>query len=281
MRWQRSLPYATMKCMKLIRRTFLFSGFFGLALLLSGCYTVPETGRRSLSVLPLSAEIALGRDAFNQIRQSEKVSEHPEYTARLQRVGDRIARVAESDLPGANWEFVLFENEELNAFALPGGKIGFYTGMMELADSDELVAVVMGHEIAHVTARHGNERISQALALLAVGVGVQAAVSDRSEETQLAVMLAYGAGTTLGLVLPHSRRNESEADEIGLYYMARAGYDPRYAPKFWERMEEKAKGGSMPEFLSTHPSHGRRIRDLQAAMPRAMRYYEQAVQANP
>lgn len=266
--------------MKSLSRIFGLSGFLFIAVLLSGCYTVPETGRRSFTMLPLGTEIALGQQAFEEIRRSEKISENAEYNARLQRVGDRIAKVATPDLPSADWEFIVFENEAINAFALPGGKIGFFTGMMELADSDELVAVVMGHEVAHVTARHGNQRVSQALALMAVGIGVQAAVSDRSQETQLAVMIAYGAGTTLGLVLPHSRRNESEADEIGLYYMARAGYDPRYAPRFWQKMEAEAKGGSIPEFLSTHPSHGRRIRDLEQAMPRALQYYHRATQAN-
>ncbi|MCC5789429.1 MAG: M48 family metallopeptidase [Opitutales bacterium] len=251
-------------------------GFFLLAVLISGCHTVPETGRRAFTILSVQEEITLGSEAFAEIKKAENISSDQEKNAMLQRVGERIARVAEVDMPQAEWEFVLFENDAVNAFALPGGRIGFYTGMWKVAENEEDIAVIMGHEIAHVTARHGAERLSQSLAIMAVGIGVQQAVRDRSKETQMAVMLAYGAGTTLGLQLPHSRRNESEADEIGLYYMARAGYDPRVAPTFWEKMEAHAGGGSPPEFLSTHPSHGRRVQDLERAMPRALDYYRAA-----
>ncbi|MCH8475855.1 MAG: M48 family metallopeptidase [Opitutales bacterium] len=251
--------------------------FFLLAIVLSGCHTVPETGRRAFTLLSVQDEITLGAEAFAEIKEAEKISTDEEKNAMLQRVGERIARVAEVDMPQAEWEFVLFENDMVNAFALPGGRIGFYTGMWKVADDEDDIAVIMGHEIAHVTARHGAERLSQSLAIMAVGIGVQQAVRNRSEETQMAVMLAYGAGATLGLQLPHSRRNESEADEIGLYYMARAGYDPRVAPRFWEKMEAHASGGSPPEFLSTHPSHGRRVQDLERAMPRALEYYRAAV----
>lgn len=250
--------------------------FVLLSFFVFGCHTVPETGRRAFVLLSVQEEMMLGADAFEEIKSSEKISTDAEKNAMLQRTGERIARVAEVDMPQAEWEFVLFENDAVNAFALPGGRIGFFTGMWKVADSEEDIAVVMGHEIAHVTARHGAERLSQSLAIMAVGIGVQQAVRNRSEETQMAVLLAYGAGTTLGLQLPHSRRNESEADEIGLYYMARAGYDPRVAPRFWEKMEAHAGGGAPPEWLSTHPSHGRRVEDLNRAMPRALEYYRQA-----
>ena len=187
-----------------------------LTVFITGCYTVPETGRRGFSLLSVSEEISLGANAFEEIKEMEEISTNEEKNAMMQRTGERIARVAEVDMPQAEWEFVLFENDAVNAFALPGGRIGFYTGMWKVAEDEDDIAVIMGHEIAHVTARHGAERLSQSLAIMAVGIGVQQAVRDRSEETQLAVMLAYGAGTTLGLQLPHSRRNESEADEIGL-----------------------------------------------------------------
>ena len=262
--------------MKVLQKIPRLLPLFLLLSFMTGCFTVPETGRRGFSVVPVSQEVAMGENAFAQIKKQETISPNREQTEMLQRVGDRIARVAESDMPEAVWEFVLFENDAVNAFALPGGRIGFYTGMLEIADTEEYVAVVMGHEIAHVTARHGAERLSQALAIMAVGIGVQQAVKDRSEEVQLAVLLAYGAGTTLGVALPHSRRNEREADEIGLYYMARAGYDPRAAPRFWERMEAQAGGGSIPEFLSTHPSHGSRVQNLERAMSRALEYYRES-----
>lgn len=259
--------------------TFRVLGAAGLAalLFLSGCYTVPETGRRSLILTPLSQEASLGADAFEQIKGQETISTDPEATARVERVGRRIAEQAEDDLPDLEWEFVLFDNEQINAFALPGGKVGVYTGLLKVADTDDRLAAVIGHEIAHVTARHGAERMSRALALTAVGVGVGFAARD--SEYQEAIMIAYGLGSTLGVELPYSRRAESEADEVGLLYAARAGYDPREAVTFWQRMRAASEGRvSAPAFLSTHPTDERRIADLQAMMPEAMEEYRQAQQ---
>ncbi len=245
-------------------------------LFLSACHIVPDTGRRSLSLIPLREEIALGANSFEEIKGQETISTDREKREMVERVGRRIAAVAERDMPGLDWEFVLFEDDAVNAFALPGGKVGVYTGLFRVARTEDELAVVMGHEVAHVTARHGNERMSQYLLVSAGGIALDTALRRQEEETRQMAMMAYGAGATIGYILPFSRSAESEADEIGLYYSARAGYDPREAPRFWERMAELSQGGSPPEWLSTHPSHGTRVTDLERIMPQAMRYYEEA-----
>jgi len=257
-----------------------FPHLFGIVLLLaltffSGCYTVPETGRQSFILTSLSQEAQLGADAFSEIKGQEKISTDPEATARVERVGRRIAREAESDLPDLDWEFVLFDNDAINAFALPGGKVGVYTGLLDLTENDDQLAAVIGHEIAHVTARHGAERMSRSIALAVGGVGL--GLATRDSEYRDAFMIAYGVGSTLGVELPYSRRAETEADRVGLLYAARAGYDPRESVTFWQRMQKASEGRPQPPaLLSTHPTDDRRIRDLQEMMPAALREYEEA-----
>lgn len=245
---------------------------------LTACHTVPETGRTQLMLMPLAQEVSLGRDAFAQIKAQETISTNQEAIAMVQRVGQRIARQAADDLPEAEWEFVVFEGDDtLNAFALPGGKVGIYTGILKAGDTDDRLAAVIGHEIAHVTARHGAARMSRAMALSAVGLGIGVATRDQDTQTRQAIMVAYGLGATIGVELPYSRRAESEADEIGVMYAARAGYDPREAITFWESMRELAgRQARPPAFLSTHPTDDRRIADLQRLMPRAVEEYERA-----
>lgn len=254
----------------------VFAGLSLLLFLIAGCHVVPDTGRRSLALIPEQQEIALGESSFAEVREHETVSTDEEKRAMVERVGRRIAAEAEADMPGLEWEFVLFEDEAINAFALPGGKVGVYTGLFEVARTEDQLAVVIGHEIAHVTARHGNERMSQYLLVTAGGIALDTALSRQEEETRQMALMAYGAGATFGYILPFSRGAESEADELGLYYAARAGYDPREAPRFWERMSEAAEGSAPPEWLSTHPSHGTRVDDLERIMPRAIGYYEEA-----
>lgn len=263
--------------MKNCLRSFGYAIFTAAFLFSSGCHTVPETGRTQLMLMPLSQEVSLGTDAFEQIKAEETLSTDSEQIARLERVGRRIAEQAGEDIPEADWEFAVFEGDDtLNAFALPGGKIGFYTGMMDVAETDDMLAAVMGHEVAHVTARHGAARMSRAMALSAGALAVGVAARDQDTETQQAIMIAYGLGATLGVELPYSRRTELEADEIGLLYAARAGYDPRAAVTFWERMQEAASDrASPPALLSTHPTDERRIRDLQEMMPKALEEYRQ------
>ena len=254
-------------------------------LALAGCYTNPVTGRKSLVLLSPGEELTLGAQSFQQIREKEKVSADSGYNARVARVGQRIAQAVGNELPDAKWEFVVFDSKELNAFALPGGKVGVYTGLLQLAESDAELATVMGHEIGHVIARHGAERMSEAMVISGVGALGSAAVEAKTQDpkTRQLFELAYGAGATLGRVLPHSRSNESEADRMGAVYAARAGYDPRAAISFWQKMmaqkqaADKAGGGEskVGALFSTHPADQKRIADLQALMPSVLPVYEQ------
>lgn len=251
-------------------------------LLLSGCYTNPVTGRHSLVLISQGEEVKLGAQSFQQIRQREKEAADAGANARVQRVGQRIAAVVGDALPGARWEFVVFDAKELNAFALPGGKVGVYTGLLQLAESDAELATVMGHEIGHVIARHGAERMSEAIVIAGIGIAGAAAVEANSQDPRMRDLftLAYGGGTTLLRVLPHSRANETEADRMGMLYAARAGYDPRGAVSFWRKMAARkqaaAQGPRMPAFLSTHPADERRIADLEAFLPTVLPVWEQA-----
>lgn len=237
------------------------------------CTTVQETGRRQMILMSPSQEASLGVQAFAEIKRQEKVSTDPAVNARIQRIGKRVAAAVGRDLPNAQWEFVVFESEQVNAFALPGGKVGFYTGLIKLAESDDEIAIVMGHEVAHVTSRHGAERQSQAL-LLGVG-GVALGVGARNSENRDLYMLAYGLGGTLG-VLAYSRDHETEADVVGLRFAAKAGYDPRAAVTFWTKMAAKEGGARPPKFLSTHPPSGERIANLRRLSAELMPLYEQA-----
>ncbi len=245
---------------------------FGLV----ACYTVPETGRSAFSVIGPSDEIRMGISAFNEIKRTEKRSADKNLNAMVQRVGNRVAASANPDIANAQWEFVLFENDQPNAFALPGGKVGVYTGILKITKTDAGLATVLAHEIGHVAARHGAERMSEQLAIGAAGAGLGVALGKQSQSTQQIAMTAFGLGTTGLRVLPHSRAQESEADHIGLIYMAKAGYNPVEAISFWEcfRDYNQKKGGTPPEFLSTHPTDQRRIDDLKNRwLPEAQVYY--------
>lgn len=243
-------------------------------LALAGCYTVPETGRRSLMIVSPGEEIQMGAAAFADLRAKEKTSTDAVINARINAIGRRIAEAVGSALPGAKWEFVVFDDPKtVNAFALPGGKVGIYTGLIELADSDDEIAIVMGHEIAHVTARHGAERMSQGIVAGLLGVGVEAA--SRDSRNRDLIRAAYGIGAT-GATLAFSRANESEADYIGLRYAAKAGYNPTAAITFWRKMAKKKEGAAPVKWLSTHPPHAERIADLQRWMPEVLPLYEAA-----
>ena len=256
-----------------MRKSFCWVPGTFLLLTLAGCYTVPETGR-SAFVLPLGDEVAEGASAFAGIKAKEKLSDDPGYNERVRRVGGRIAAAVGKDLPAAKWEFVVFDDTKtVNAFALPGGKVGVYTGLLKLAETDAELAVVMGHEIAHVTARHGSERMSKGVVAAVVGVALDVA-TDKSSSHDL-LLAAYGAGAG-GAMLKFSRDNESEADYIGIRYAAKAGYDPHAALDFWRKMAKEEKGAQLPAFLRTHPTDVQRIADLQKAIPGAQPLYEAA-----
>lgn len=217
----------------------------------------------------------MGLQAFGQIKTQEKISTDPAVNARIQRIGRRIAGAVGRDLPNAQWEFVVFDAPQtLNAFALPGGKVGFYTGLINLAGgSDDEIAAVMGHEVAHVTSRHGGERQSQAM-LVGIG-GAALQIGANSSENRDLYLLAYNGVSTLG-ILKYSRDHENEADTIGLQYAARAGYDPRAAVSFWKKMAAASGSASVPKFLSTHPPTQERIENLGRLSAALMPTYEQA-----
>lgn len=245
-----------------------------LVLALAGCYTVPETGRSSLILVSPADEMQMGIAAFTDMKAKEKLSGDSAANERVTRIGRRIADAVGSALPDAKWEFVVFdEPKTVNAFALPGGKVGVYTGLLNLAGSDDEIAIVIGHEIAHVTARHGAERMSQGVVAGLIGAGVEVA-TEGSRYGEMA-RAAYGLGAK-GATLAFSRGNESEADYIGLRYAAKAGYDPRAAITFWRKMSVQKDGAQPIKWLSTHPPHAERIAELQRWMPEVLPLYERA-----
>jgi metalloendopeptidase OMA1, mitochondrial len=247
------------------------------ALLLTGCQTVTETGRSQLNLVSADEEVKLGVTAFQDTKQKTPISKDAKANDMLQRVGKRIAGVA--NLPNAQWEFVVFESPEANAWCLPGGKVGVYTGILPITRDDAGLATVIGHEVAHATAHHGAERMSQQMAAQLGGEVAGTLVSGKGQATQALVGQAYGVVSEVGVLLPFSRKQEAEADYIGLLYMARAGYDPAAAVAFWERFSEynRQHGGSQGlSFLRTHPLDEQRIQNLKAELPKAQAEYEKA-----
>jgi len=253
----------------------LHSAWLAFVLLLAACATVPETGRSQMMIVSSGEEAQLGLTEFEKLKKSVPISKDPAANAQLQRVGQRIAAVA--PLPNARWEFVLFDKPDVpNAFCLPGGKVGVYSGILPLTKDDAGLATVIGHEVAHAVARHGAERMSEAMLMQLGGQLLDAATSGRSEVSRAAIQQAYGIGGSLGVALPHSRKQELEADHLGLLYMARAGYDPRAALAFWKRFaeyEKKQGGGKRIEFLSTHPLDDKRIAQIEGLLPQAEMEY--------
>lgn len=250
-------------------------------LLLVACATVPLTGRRQLNIIPDSQMNALSFQQYDQVLAESSLSRNPKQIAMVKRVGTRIQHAVEeyfrsqgqSDkLAGYDWEFNLIESDQVNAWCMPGGKVAFYTGILPICADEAGVAVVMGHEISHAIARHGSERMSQGLLVQMGGAALATAIQNKPQQTQALYMSAFAVGAQYGALLPFSRAQESEADHLGLIFMAMAGYDPQEAPAFWQRMA--AQGGNKPpEFLSTHPSDAKRIQALQERMPEAMKYY--------
>lgn len=248
-----------------------FISLLSFVFILSGCVSTPETGRKAFIVTSESEEKQLGVQAYQEILKKEKLSNNKRWNDILQRVGSRIAKAANK--PDFKWEFKLIESPEQNAFCLPGGKVAVYTGILKPARTEAGLAAIIGHEVAHATARHGGQRMTAQmgtqLGMAAIGAAIGA---DDKNPTKRALMGALGVGSVVGVSLPFSRSNETEADEIGLIYMARAGYDPKEAPEFWKRFG--SEGGQPPEFLSTHPSHGTRSRALDSQIPKVMPAYE-------
>jgi predicted Zn-dependent protease len=243
-------------------------------LILSACATAPYTQRSQLILISASEENRLGIQAFQQVLAKEKVTRDPVLQGVVDRIGWRVATAA--NRPDFQWQFVVIDNEKTaNAFALPGGKVAVYTGIFPVSKTEGGLAAVMAHEVAHVLARHGGERLSQGLLAQMGGVAVQVGMAGSDPGVVQGVMAAYGLGANVGVLLPYSRLQESEADRIGLILMAQAGYDPREAVHLWERMAQQDRNRP-PEFFSTHPSAGTRIQDLQRSMPNALTYYRPA-----
>lgn len=249
-------------------------------LFVAGCVKAPGTARDQVIFLSEEKEIALGISAFRDVLRQARLSNNPEINELVNRVGRRIAAAA--DKPEYRWEFAVIQDDSMvNAFALPGGKVAIFTGILKHAKNEDGLATVMAHEVAHALQRHGAERMSRGILDQIAQIGILAGAASGAVNPQLAMgaMSAYGVGVTL----PHNRRQESEADFVGLKLMAKAGYDPREAVGFWERMSGCPRqmigkfcfrsNAAVPEFLSTHPSDVTRIRQIQAWIPDAMKHY--------
>jgi predicted Zn-dependent protease len=253
--------------------------FFAYQYFSSERFTNPETGRVSHVGMSPQQEATLGLQSYQQVlAQSQRVESGPELEM-VKRVASRLARATGAAGANFDWEVSLIQEDKVNAFCLPGGKIVVYTGILPVAQNEAALATVLGHEMAHATSRHGAQRVlQQNLAQIAMN-GVAGSLGDMSYDQQRTIMGALGAGTKFGVLMPFNRQDESEADHIGLIYMARAGYDPQESIRFWERMENSA-GGQPPELLSDHPSHGTRIQQLKEWMPQAMEEYNKSQHAD-
>jgi predicted Zn-dependent protease len=255
---------------------------FALLLASVACSTVPITGRRQLSLVSSAEMQSMSYSAYKQVLDTSRVLNTAD-AAMVKRVGQKIQRAVETymaqnnmsnQLAGFQWEFNLIQDPQVNAWCMPGGKVAVYTGILPLTKNETGLAVVMGHEIAHAIAKHGDERMSQGLVAQLGSAAAQVAVANRTPAAQNIFLSAFGVGAQLGL-LKYGRTQESEADHLGLIFMAMAGYDPQQSIPFWERMAaQKGGGGAPPEFLSTHPSDATRINDLKRLMPDALKYYK-------
>jgi predicted Zn-dependent protease len=257
--------------------------FITVITIVISCSKVPITGRKQLNIVPDGQMMEM---SFSQYRQF--LTEHPPLPSSdanvqmVQRVGSRISQGVDNyfrqqkqmeQIQGYKWEFNVVDDKQVNAWCMPGGKVVVYTGLLPITQNETALAVVMGHEIAHAVAKHGNERMSQGLAAQGFGIALDVALSQKPQETRNLFLQSFNVGATLGL-LKYSRTQESEADKLGLVFMAMAGYNPTEAIAFWQRMAAQSKGGGELEILRTHPSDETRIRDIKAYMPQAMKYYK-------
>ena len=253
--------------------------FFAYQYFSSEKFVNPETGRKSHVAMSTREEALLGLQSYQQVlAQSESIDSGPELDM-IKRVASRLARATGKAGADFDWQVSLIRSSEVNAFCLPGGKIVVYTGILPITQNESALGTVLGHEMAHATSRHGSQRVLEQNLTQTALTGVAVSLSDMDYDKQRAVMGALGAGTQFGVLMPFSRKHESEADEIGLLYMARAGYNPWESIRFWQRMEN-AGGAQPPEFLSSHPSHGTRIQQLEAEMPKALEEYNRSPHAD-
>ena len=244
------------------------------AFLLIGCESVPFTGRSQLMLTSPSEEAQLGEQAWKQVLSQNRVSGNSTYNIALKRVGANLAKAANK--PDYKWEFLVFENTEPNAFCLPGGKVGVYSGLFQYTANDAELSAVVGHEIGHAIARHGGERMSQSAVQEIGAQAVATTLNGKSAGTVQAAMVAYSAGTNLGVMLPYSRTHEYEADKLGMVYMSKAGYNPNAAITFWQKFGQLSQTGAIGEFFSTHPMSVKRIEEMKAYLPKALDMYRTA-----
>ena len=252
--------------------------------LAAACATVPITGRRQMSLIPADTILSMSYQQYDAFLAEHEPVRDTEEAALVRKVGRDIADAVETymrqngmkeQLQQYDWEFQLVEDDAVNAWCMPGGKVVVYSGILPVARGKHGLAVVMGHEIAHAVANHGNERMSQGMLAQMGGIALSEALKTHPATTRQLWMTAYGVGTQVGLMLPYSRLHEKEADRLGLIFMAMAGYDPRVAENFWTRMAEQKEGGAPPEFLSTHPADDTRMANIRRMIPEAMQYYRQ------
>lgn len=248
-------------------------------LVVTACGKVMITGRSQVLLYNQGELASLSNQAYNELMTKSKPSANAKNVKMVREVGERLTKAVseyltqnswQSVLEGISWKFDVVESEQVNAFCLPNGNIVFYDGIMKITNTPDLVAVVMGHEIAHALAKHGNERMSQEALAGIAGQALSQFVGSESQKTQAIFGIAFGVGSQLGVLLPYSRKHEYEADKIGLIIMAMAGYDINVAPGFWEKMSQG--GSKTPEFFSTHPSDENRIKQIRAVLPEAEKY---------
>jgi predicted Zn-dependent protease len=264
-------------------RSRMFVVTLMLALFALSCSTVPLTGRKQFNIVPESQMLSMSYQQYGDFLKTNKLSTNQQQIQMVKGVGGRIQKAVEQyltqkgladRLQGYQWEFNLVESKDVNAWCMPGGKVVVYTGIMPVVQTETGLAVVMGHEIAHAIAQHGSERMSQGLVAQAGGMALDMALSKQPEQTKNLWMTVYGVGAQFGALLPYSRLHESEADHLGLIFMAVAGYDPNEALTFWVRMSQQTGGQAPPEFMSTHPSDQTRIDDIRKELPEALQYYK-------
>jgi predicted Zn-dependent protease len=265
--------------MRRIASLFVLAGF------MIACTKNPITGRSQAKLVPESELNAMAETQYRQFLSTNKVvsSSGNRDAEMVTRVGQRVTRAVEEffrqkgqadALSGYKWEYHLVDSKEVNAWCMPGGKIVVYTGLLPITQNEAALASVMGHEVGHAVFNHGNERMSQGIIQQGLGAGLSVALANKPAATQNLFMTAFGLGSQVGVMLPFSRKHELEADRYGLIFAAMAGYNPQEAVNLWERMEKASSGQKPPEFLSTHPSEGRRIDQLKKYMPEALQYYK-------
>jgi len=266
-----------------MNRNKLFVVLLTVLFFLTGCSTVPLTGRSQFNIIPASQMLSMSYSQYGQFLKENKLSRDKRKTALVKNVGNKIQLAVEkyfkqkgmSDrLSGYNWEFNLVDNEMVNAWCMPGGKVVIYTGILPVTQDETGLAVVMGHEIAHAIAEHGSERMTQGMLTQLGGLALSKALEKKPKQTQTLWMSAFGIGAQVGVLLPFSRLHEKEADHLGLIFMAMAGYNPEKAVGFWQRMAKLSGGQKPPEFLSTHPSDETRINEIRKLLPEAKKYYK-------